>query len=219
MEENLFKLYRKRAGYSQKEVASELSVTTAAVSSWEVGRYIPDPQNLKALADLYGVTVDQLLGRTTPLEPFGRQIVVKPELAPEDEVLIPLVASLRCGFGEAGEPYTVVKKIAVPKSYITRWGKNIVAIEAVGRSMIPTIRPGDLMICVPGNAWENNQIVDIDINDSDTIKRIFRNKQDGGIDLVPDNEEFEPMHYSLEDLQLYQIHVLGRVVKAIGPDL
>ena len=219
MEENLIKLYRKRAGYSQKEVAEKLHVTQGAVSSWEAGRWDPDQQNLAAMADLFSVTVDQLIGRTTPLEPFGRQIVVKPELVPEDEVMIPLVASLRCGFGEAGEPYTVVKKIAVPKSYITRWGKNIVALEAVGRSMIPTIRPGDLMICIPGDSWESNQIVVVDINDSDTVKRIFLNKQDNGVDLVPDNEEFEPMHYSPEDWSLYQGHVLGRVVKAIGPDL
>lgn len=218
-EENLFKLYRKRAGYSQKDAADSLHVTASAVSSWETGRYVPDPQNLKALADLYGVTTDMLLGRTSPIEPFGRPIVIKPEFEPEDEVFIPLVASLRCGFGAAGEPFSIIKKIPVPKSYISRWGKHIVALEAVGRSMVPTIRPGDLMICVPGEAWEDRQIVDIDINDSDTIKRIYRNKQDGGIDLVPDNEEFEPMHFSMEDLQLYQIHVLGRVVKAIGPDL
>lgn len=219
MEENLFKLYRKRAGYTQKEAADALHVTASAVSSWESGRYTPDPQNLSNMADLYGVTIDHLLGRTSPLEQFGRQIVVKPELAPEDEVMIPLVASLRCGYGNTGEPFSVIKKIPVPKSYITRWGKNIVCLEAVGRSMIPTIRPHDLMICIPGEAWEDNQIIDIDINDSDTIKRIFRNKQDGGIDLVPDNEEFETMHYSPEDLELYQAHILGRVVKAIGPDL
>lgn len=219
MEENLIKLYRKRAGYSQKEVAEKLHVTQGAVSSWEAGRWDPDQQNLAAMADLFSVTVDQLLGRTTPLESFGRQIVVKPELAPEDEVMIPLVASLRCGFGEAGEPFTVIKKVAVPKSYISRWGKNIVALEAVGRSMIPTIRPGDLMICVPGGGWESNQIVVVDINDSDTVKRIFLNNQDGGIDLVPDNEEFEPMHYTPEEWNLYQGHVLGRVVKTIGPDL
>lgn len=219
MEENLIKLYRKRAGYSQKEVAEKLHVTQGAVSSWEAGRWDPDQQNLAAMADLFSVTVDQLIGRTTPMESFGRQIVVKPELAPEDEVMIPLVASLRCGFGEAGEPFTVIKKVAVPKSYISRWGKNIVALEAVGRSMIPTIRPGDLMICVPGGGWESNQIVVVDINDSDTVKRIFLNNQDGGIDLVPDNEEFEPMHYTPEEWNLYQGHVLGRVVKTIGPDL
>lgn len=218
MEGNIIKKYRKRAGYSQKDVAEALHVTTAAVSSWENGRYSPDQQNLAALADLFGVSVDVLIGRTTDMDTFGRPIVFKPEFVPEDEVLVPLVASLRCGYNYQGEPFSVIKKVPVPKSYIARWGKNIVCLEAVGRSMIPTIRPHDYMICVPGDAWEDGHIVDIDVNDSDTIKRIFRSK-DGGIDLVPDNEEFEPMHYSLEDLELYQARVLGRVVKAIGPDL
>ena len=92
-------------------------------------------------------------------------------------------------------------------------------MEAVGKSMMPTIRPGDLMVCIPGEAWEDNNIIDIDINDSDTIKRIFRSRRDNGIDLVPDNEEYEPMHYTPEDLALYQARILGRVVKTIPPDL
>ena len=172
------------------------------------------------LSEYFGVTTDEILGINTPApEPVGRPIVVKPELVPEDEVMIPLVASLRCGYDAAGEPFSVIRKIPVPKSYVAKWGTNLVALEAVGRSMIPTIRPGDLMICIPGEAWENNHIVDIDVNDSDTIKRIFRSRHDGGIDLVPDNEEFEPQHFSPEDLELYQAHVLGRVVKTIGPDL
>lgn len=215
---NNLKYYRKKAGKTQKEVAEYLGIVQQAYGHYESGRRQIPVENLAKLADYFNVSADDLIGRN-PIEPFGRPIVVKPELVPEDEVMIPLVASLRCGFGEAGEPFSVIKQIPVPKSYIARWGKTIVALEAVGRSMIPTIRPGDLMICVPGEAWENNHIVDIDINDSDTIKRIFRNRQDGGIDLVPDNEEFEPQHLSLEDLNLYQVHVLGRVVKAIGPDL
>ena len=218
MEENLFKLYRKRAGYSQKEAASALNVTAAAVSSWEVGRYLPDPQNLKALADLYGVTTDILLGRTTPLNPFGKQIEIKPELIAEEEVMIPVVASLRCGFNAKGEPVVFTDKKPVPISWTRKWGKNIVFIDSVGDSMVPTIRPGDLCVCVPGDAWESGQIVVIDINDSDTIKRIKRTP-DGGIDLIPDNTDFDVMHLSPEDCERFQVRVLGRIVKVIGPDL
>ena len=217
MDDNLFKLYRKRAGYSQKEVAEELHVTTAAVSSWEVGRYIPDPQNLKALADLYGVSVDQLLGRTTPLEPFGKGIKIEHELMPEDEIMIPVVASLRCGFGRIGEAIFKDMK-PVPKSYVKRWGREIVYYEAVGESMSPTITPGDLLVTIPGSIWEDGWIVVVDVNDSDTIKRIYRS-QDGGIDLVPDNPKYKPMHLSPEDLQTFNVAVLGHVVKPIGPDL
>lgn len=217
---NTIRELRKKKGITQTELGEILGVTKNSVSYYENGKRQLTPEMLIKLSEYFGVTTDEILGlNTPPQEPFGRPIVVKPQLVPEDEVMIPLVASLRCGYASAGEPFSVIREIPVPKSYVAKWGTSLVALEAVGRSMMPTIRPGDLMICVPGEAWENNHIVDIDINDSDTIKRIFRNRQDGGIDLVPDNEEFEPQHFSPEDLSLYQAHVLGRVVKTIPPDL
>ena len=217
---NKLKVLRKNKGVTQKIVAEYLGVAPTTYTQYETEKRGMSADTITKLAEYFGVTTDEILGlNTPPQEPFGRPIVVKPQLVPEDEVMIPLVASLRCGYDAAGEPFSVIRKIPVPKSYVAKWGTNLVALEAVGRSMIPTIRPGDLMICIPGEAWENNHIVDIDVNDSDTIKRIFRSRHDGGIDLVPDNEEFEPQHFSPEDLELYQAHVLGRVVKTIGPDL
>ena len=218
MEENLFRLYRKRAGYSQREAADALNVTTAAVSSWEVGRYIPDPQNLKALADLYGVTTDILLGRTTPLETYGKPMTEKTKLVPEDEVMIPLVASLRCGPGTNGEPFSYIKPVPIPSSYVRRWGEGLQAIIAVGESMSPTIVPGDLCICRPGDEWENGNVVSVNVDDSDMIKRIYRTA-DGGIDLRSDNPSFETIHYTAEDLAQNRVRILGRVLIPIGKEL
>lgn len=102
---------------------------------------------------------------------------------------------------------------------MTRWGKDIVYYEAVGESMLPTITPGDLLITVPGSAWEDGWIVVIDINDSDTVKRIYRTP-DGGVNLVPDNiARFRTMHLTPEELNTYNVAILGHVVKAISPDL
>lgn len=218
MEENLLKKFRKRAGYSQKEVAEALHVTQGAVSSWEAGRWEPDQQNLSALADLFGVSVDALIGREViEPRPAWQEIKIQPELVPEDEVMIPVVASLRCGFGRSGEAIFKDKK-PVPRSYVKRWGDSIVYYEAVGESMSPTITPGDLLVTVPGSVWEDGWIVVVDVNDSDTIKRIYR-AEDGGIDLVPDNTKYKPMHLSPEDLMTFNVAVLGHVVKPIGPDL
>lgn len=211
MEENLFRLYRKRTGYSQKEVANALHVTVAAVSSWEVGKYSPDQQNLKALADLYGVTTDMLLGRQQHIEPQASPIEPQPELVFEDEVMLPLVASLRCGPGDPGNPFSFIKPVRVPKSYIRRWGEGLQVIVAVGESMSPTIIPGDMLVCRPGDAWENGQVVSVNYGDTDMVKRIYRTS-DGGIDLRSDNPKFETIHVSPEELRDGNLHVLGRVL-------
>ncbi len=217
MENNSFKMYRNRSGLSQKEVAVALNITQGAISAWESGRNRPDIAMLSKLANLYKVSVDDLLGNNDIDSP-ARPIEVKPEIVAEDEVLIPVIATLRCGFNYIGEPYTVLRRVPVPKSYIAKWGKNIVGIEAAGNSMLPTIKPKDLLIVIPGEWFENNNIVVVDINDSDTVKRIRKNN-DGSIDLIPDNEEYEPMHLTPEELEMYQVHILGRVAKVIGPDL
>ena len=59
--ENLQRL-RKAKGMSQDEVAEKLFVTRQSVSKWETNKAEPGVENLKALAKLYGVSVDVLLG-------------------------------------------------------------------------------------------------------------------------------------------------------------
>lgn len=216
MEENLIKKFRIRAGYSQKEVSDLLHVTPSAVSSWEAGRYSPDQQNLSSLADLFGVTVDALLGRQTQIEPVSEP---KLEIEFEDEVFIPIVASLQCGYGVAGEPvYTEIGKKKVGKSFIKQYGEEIVLAYANGKSMLPTIRPDELMVCYPSDWWDDGTIVVINVNGTDTVKRIYRAK-DGGIDLIPDNPEYKIMHYTPAEIEDLHICVLAHVVTTIPPEI
>lgn len=56
---------RKQKNVTQEELAAELGVTAAAVSKWENGYTLPDILMLCALADYFGVTTDELLGRNT----------------------------------------------------------------------------------------------------------------------------------------------------------
>ena len=55
---------------SQEEVASQLHVSRQAVSKWETGKGAPDTTTLIALADVYDVSLDELVGRI-PEEPQG----------------------------------------------------------------------------------------------------------------------------------------------------
>ncbi|MGM9646862.1 MAG: helix-turn-helix transcriptional regulator [Eubacteriales bacterium] len=59
------RLLRCRKGLTQGEVAKSLSLTVQAVSKWETGRNLPDIALLPAIADLYGVTIDELFRTKT----------------------------------------------------------------------------------------------------------------------------------------------------------
>ena len=56
---------RRERGFSQEDLASRLGLSRQAVSKWERAESAPDMGNLIALADLYEVTIDELL-RVSP---------------------------------------------------------------------------------------------------------------------------------------------------------
>lgn len=58
--DNLLRL-RKYSKMSQQELANKLSYSDKAISKWELGDNIPDIFTLKKIADLFNVTVDDLL--------------------------------------------------------------------------------------------------------------------------------------------------------------
>ena len=52
---------RKKAGWSQDELASKLNVTRQSVSKWENGSNDPNTSNLIALSKLYKISPEELL--------------------------------------------------------------------------------------------------------------------------------------------------------------
>lgn len=213
---NNLKMLRNRNGMLQEDVAKYLGLTRPAYSHYETGKRVPDAEILEKLADLYKVSIDELMGRS-PVDDAGKHLEEVPELVPEDEVLIPLVASLRCGPGGAGEPFTYIKPVPIPASYARRWGEGLAAIIAVGESMSPNIIPGDLLICRPGDEWVDGNVVSVNYADNDMIKRIYTTKD--GIDLRSDNPAFETIHVPEADISTGRFHVLGRVLISIGKEL
>ena len=213
---NNLKKLRKDKGLLQDDVARFLGLTRPAYSHYETGRRVPDAAMLEKLADLFEVTTDDILGRND--KPFGRGIEEVPELLPEEEVMLPLVASLRCGPDTQGVPFTFIKNIPCPVSYVRKWGEGLRLILAVGESMSPTIIPGDMLVCKPGDEWSDGNVVVVNAYDCDMVKRIFRTS-DGGIDLRSDNPAYDVIHYTAADLASGDVHVLGRVMIPIPQEL
>ena len=76
---------RKQKGLTQEALAQQLFVSRAAVSKWEYGRGYPSIDSLKALADCFSVTVDQLLSGEEVLT-IARQDVRQRETRLRDRV-------------------------------------------------------------------------------------------------------------------------------------
>jgi len=52
---------RKEQGLTQEQFAEQLFVSRTAVSKWETGRGTPSMESLKQIANLFHITLDQLL--------------------------------------------------------------------------------------------------------------------------------------------------------------
>lgn len=57
------KSHRKRLGMTQEQLAERMGVSAQAVSKWENNLSCPDISVLPELADVFGITVDELLGK------------------------------------------------------------------------------------------------------------------------------------------------------------
>ena len=53
---------RKEKAMTQEDLARELNISYQAVSKWENGISSPDISNIKAIAQLFGVSIDSLFG-------------------------------------------------------------------------------------------------------------------------------------------------------------
>lgn len=72
MADNLFgerlRQLRKTARLTQQDVADRLNIHRTSYTKYETGVVAPDQQGLVQLAELFGVTVDHLLGRVESLD-------------------------------------------------------------------------------------------------------------------------------------------------------
>lgn len=60
--------YRKKSGMSQLELAQKLSYSNKNISKWENGETTPNVFVLKNIAELYGITVDDLLKQPSDVD-------------------------------------------------------------------------------------------------------------------------------------------------------
>ncbi len=83
--QNIFH-HRSRLGWSQDRLAEALEVSRQSVSKWETGSTVPDLDKLMKMCDLFGISLDELVGRSVPVAP-----------APTEQAPVPVVPAITSG--------------------------------------------------------------------------------------------------------------------------
>ena len=116
--------YRKRQGLTQAALAEKLNYSDKAVSKWERGESMPDVLTLMQLAELFGITVDDLLKDPNRLPEQTGAVVGKMEKAVEkhlkrkaDKRIILGLSSLLVWF-VALLLFVVISSLGIEKSWL-----------------------------------------------------------------------------------------------------
>ena len=179
--------YRRQRGLNQTELAQLLGYTDrSSIAKIETGKVDISQTKLRQMAQIFDVTVEQLLGLE---QPQTRQI--------------PILGTIACGAPilaqEHIEGYTTI-----PEDISADF-----ALICKGDSMVGArIFDGDLVYIRQQETVENGQIAAVLIDGEATLKRV--RFYDESISLEPENPKYKPIILWGEDMN--QLRILGKAV-------
>lgn len=85
---------RERHKYTQEEIAEKIGVSRQAVAKWENGKTVPNINNCVALAELYEVNLDALVGysddeKKKGIQPKGKHMFGIVKVGERGQIVIP----------------------------------------------------------------------------------------------------------------------------------
>ena len=186
---------RQANNIKQAELARAINVSQATMSEYETGKYEPDIETLKKIADYFDVTVDYIVGGNRVSRKHG--------------VKIPVYRAVAAGIPiEAIEDIVDYEEIE-PELSATG---EFFGLRIKGRSMEPRICEGDVVIVRKQDDADTGDTAIVLVNGYEaTCKRI---KKDGhGIALIPNNPSYEVKYYSAEEISSLPVRIIGKVVE------
>lgn len=95
--ENIVKL-RKKYNYSQEDVAEKIGVTRQTIAKWENGESVPDVVHSSALAELFNISLDNLvnfngsISGMSEVPPKGKHMFGVVTVGDKGQIVIPVKA-------------------------------------------------------------------------------------------------------------------------------
>ena len=180
-------------------VSKETGISASTFTDWKNGRSVPKADKMMKIASFFGVGLDVLLGNEENLgaEPFfsGRKA-------------IPIIGEIR-----AGSPIITNETLLGMEYADVNDADEYFFLKVCGDSMknIGMVN-GSIVLFRKQQYAENNDIVACLVGgESATVKRFRREKRN--IYLLPENEDYSPIHLTTDDFEAGEARILGVAVE------
>ncbi len=198
---NNIRLLRKKSNIRQIELCKKLDITQSALSGWENEKFEPDISSLKKMSDIFGVSIDYLLGHSE-----------YSNLPDEKGIFIPLLKdfhnTMNSEFSDEFLNYEIIK------SSLAIQGEHF-AFFVPDSSMEPRFYQGDVLIMRKQHTLSSGEIGLVQIQDQDvTIKKVLTH--DHGIFLTPFNHNGSIEFFTHDEVDSLPVLILGKVVELRG---
>lgn len=220
------KYLRKKNGYTQETFAQELGIKRPSIGAYEEGRADPRLSTLSSMAELFSVSVDDLINEdlTTGTKPKPEQnvkvlAVTVNENADEEFIqLVPTKAAAGYTNGYADTEYLMdLPRFHLP---VLPRGGTYRAFEIAGDSMLP-IASGSIIVGKYTEQLDHikngNTYVLVTKSEGVVYKRVFNYiEEKGKLFLVSDNKSFSP--YELDPVEVMEIWEAKAYISVEFPD-
>ncbi len=182
----------KMQGATVYRVSKATGIAASTFTDWKNGRSVPKADKLMRIAEFFGVPLEYFLAETVHGADRKR------------EKLLPIIGEIR-----AGSPIITNESILGYESadvddedeyfYLKVCGDSMKNIGMVHGSLVlfhkqQYAEDGDIVACLVGG-------------DSATVKRFRRSQKN--IYLIPENEDYRPIHLNTDDFESGEARILG----------
>ena len=185
------KALRKENKISQQKLADLLGLGQSTIAMWEKGKNSPEYESLINIANIFNVSIDYLAGQKTAKASHR----------------IPVLGYVRAGVPtEALEEVIDYEDVTLSESD----AGNYFALRIKGDSMAPRMMEGDTVIVRKQSDCASGDICVALVGSGDaTVKKII--KKDTGIILMPLNACYDPLVFTLKEIETFPVTIIGKV--------
>ena len=186
---------RKKMEMTLEELSKYVGVSRQTLSRYENGIIGIPAGNIELIAKALNTTPAYLMGWEDP--------------SPSQTVKIPVLGSV-----PAGTPVEAVQDIISYEEIPEKWQRNgeYFALKISGSSMFPAICDGDIAIVKKTDEVKNGDTVIAMVNGYEATCKRYKKMGDSMM-LLPNNQDYDPMFYSKQDIKNLPVKILGKVVE------